>query len=104
MTLLLVGILSISLPTVFSMNAPAADTLQISRVCALFVAVGYIAYLVFQLHSHADFFEDDDEEDGGSDDDMEPLMTPGATILSNESKAKTAAEEEKAVLSTPWAL
>merc|ERR1711953_210585 len=25
-------------------------------------------------------------------------------ILSNESKAKTAAEEEKAVLSTPWAL
>merc|ERR1719436_2113161 len=31
-------------------------------------------------------------------------MTPGATILGNESKAKTAAEEEKAVLSTPWAL
>merc|ERR1719162_2790761 len=46
-TMLFVGIMSFSLPTVFSLSATKEATLGVSRVSACFVAVGYVAYLVF---------------------------------------------------------
>lgn len=66
-TMLLVGIMSFSLPTIFAFGANEEVTLKISRFDAMFVAVGYIAYLVFQLFTHAEFFDDakgDDDKDG----------------------------------------
>jgi Ca2+:H+ antiporter len=66
-TMLLVGVMSFSLPTVFSLsNKEEMASLEVSRVSALFVSVGYIAYLVFQLHTHVEIFEDD--SDAGQDD------------------------------------
>jgi len=52
-TVLLVGVISFSLPMVSSLNAPDSTVLKVSRVNAIFVAVGYVAYLVFHLRDHA---------------------------------------------------
>jgi len=52
-TALLVGVISFSLPMVSSLNAPESTVLKVSRVNAIFIAVGYVAYLVFHLHEHA---------------------------------------------------
>jgi len=57
-TMLLVGTMSFSLPTIFSVGKPEGASLEVSRVSALFVSVGYVAYLVFQLHTHAALFDD----------------------------------------------
>eukprot|EP00419_Tripos_fusus_P009874 CAMPEP_0172669328 /NCGR_PEP_ID=MMETSP1074-20121228/9609_1 /TAXON_ID=2916 /ORGANISM="Ceratium fusus, Strain PA161109" /LENGTH=518 /DNA_ID=CAMNT_0013486087 /DNA_START=166 /DNA_END=1722 /DNA_ORIENTATION=+ len=59
-TMLLVGLMAFCLPSVFSLSASASeqDTLTISRTCAIFVAIGYVAYLVFQLYTHTEFFDD----------------------------------------------
>lgn len=59
-TMLLVGLMAFCLPSVFSLSASASedDTLLISRTCAIFVAIGYVAYLVFQLYTHTEFFDD----------------------------------------------
>mmetsp|Transcript_76146 Transcript_76146/g.176625 ORF Transcript_76146/g.176625 Transcript_76146/m.176625 type:complete len:556 (-) Transcript_76146:96-1763(-) len=73
-TMLFVGIMSFSLPTIFAFGARPGDTLMISRVCALFVAVGYIAYLIFQLYTHAEFFEDQ------KSDEVEFVSTDGVKI------------------------
>jgi len=69
-TMLLVGILSFCLPTVFSYSAPEGTILMISRISAIFVGMAYSAYLIFQLYTHIEVFEerdDDDGEDGGED-------------------------------------
>jgi len=88
-TMLLVGIMSFSLPTVFALNAKEAQTLQISRISACFVAVGYVAYLVFQLWTHADMFEDIKDDAVDEEDALPPI----------EEK-----DIDKAVLTVPWAL
>jgi len=79
-TMLLVGIMSFSLPTVFAFGAPPGATLMISRVCAIFVAIGYIAYLVFQLYTHAEFFEDSKGDEVDPSSGVEFLDTDGEKI------------------------
>lgn len=63
-TMLFVGVMSMSLPTVFAQSSSVKpDTiLKISRASAIFVGIGYVAYLCFQLCTHADLFEDEEEE------------------------------------------
>ncbi|WOH02016.1 hypothetical protein DCAR_0521403 [Daucus carota subsp. sativus] len=39
------------------------DTLQLSRVSCIIMLVAYVAYLVFQLWTHREFFEAQEEED-----------------------------------------
>lgn len=74
-TMLFVGIMAFSLPTIFTLTAPEKNILMISRLSAVFVFVGYAAYLFFQLHTHADLFDDDpegeDEEEGFSGSSVE---------------------------------
>lgn len=75
-TMLLVGIMSFALPTIFSLGSHPQKTLAISRISAVFVAVGYLAYLVFQLCTHVELFEDEKDEEvkdaGESGTDEEP--------------------------------
>jgi len=113
-TMLLVGILSFSLPTVFAMNAQEYETLRMSRISACFVAVGYIAYLVFQLWTHAEFFEDvkQDAEDPG---ELQQMVVEGKGrsrelpgLGAGKVQVMSDAEDEdarldKAVLSVAWA-
>jgi len=62
-TMLLVGIMSFTLPTIFALGSHPEKTLAISRISAVFVAVGYLAYLVFQLCTHVDLFDDEKEDE-----------------------------------------
>eukprot|EP00420_Gonyaulax_spinifera_P004088 CAMPEP_0197926028 /NCGR_PEP_ID=MMETSP1439-20131203/98471_1 /TAXON_ID=66791 /ORGANISM="Gonyaulax spinifera, Strain CCMP409" /LENGTH=536 /DNA_ID=CAMNT_0043548545 /DNA_START=44 /DNA_END=1654 /DNA_ORIENTATION=+ len=81
-TMLLVGILSFSMPTIFSFGAPPGATLHISRTCAIFVAIGYLAYLVFQLYTHTEFFEDSKGDGEGTEEDtVEFTDTEGERIM-----------------------
>jgi len=79
-TMLFVGIMSFSLPTIFAFGAPPGATLTISRVCAVFVAVGYVAYLVFQLYTHTEFFEDKPPAGLPQEDAVEYVDTDGDRI------------------------
>eukprot|EP00415_Alexandrium_ostenfeldii_P003060 UN3060 len=90
-TMLLVGIMSFCLPTVFAFSVETGDILSISRLSAIFVGIGYCAYLVFQLHTHVEVFEDKVE-------DAEELDE-----RSGSCDALTEGEVE-AVLGVPWAM
>eukprot|EP00930_Biecheleria_cincta_P033729 TRINITY_DN23360_c0_g1_i1.p1 TRINITY_DN23360_c0_g1~~TRINITY_DN23360_c0_g1_i1.p1 ORF type:complete len:495 (-),score=56.30 TRINITY_DN23360_c0_g1_i1:209-1693(-) len=95
MTMLCVGSMAFSLPTVFSFTAPPGTILKMSRVSSIFVGIGYIAYLIFQLYTHIEVF--DEQADTVSDEQEE----------SGGQKAKGNDEEEEEhliVLSIPWAL
>jgi Ca2+:H+ antiporter len=114
-TMLLVGVMSFSLPTVFSFGKPEGASLEVSRVSAIFVSVGYVAYLVFQLHTHVEIFEDDNDDDqkdldcevdaeaatSGDSSASMPLV-PGV-LLADDAESPDA-EAEDGVLSVPWAL
>ncbi|KAK4478477.1 hypothetical protein RD792_013953 [Penstemon davidsonii] len=68
--LLLLGLLCHVLPLLFtfagtSPEITAAATLQLSRASCILMLIAYIAYLVFQLWTHRQFFEaQEGEEDG----------------------------------------
>lgn len=123
-TMLLVGIMAFSIPTVFAVNAKTeGEIVQISRVSAIFVAVGYLAYLFFQLYTHVDMFEDEKEApDSAAEEEEEALVLGAAQGRSPGSKRRPSVLEglppakgqrddegghediEKAVLSVPWAM
>jgi len=115
-TMLLVGTMSFSLPTIFSVGKPEGASLEVSRVSALFVSVGYVAYLVFQLHTHVEIFEDDSEADE-AEVDMEAARTTAMLDAAPPTRGTgdcEAAEplattlepgaSEEGILSVPWAL
>lgn len=93
MTMLCVGSMAFSLPTVCSFTAPAATILKMSRTSAIFVAIGYVAYLFFQLYTHIEVF--DEQTDAVSDEQGES----GDQGANGEDE-----EEDLIVLSVPWAL
>jgi Ca2+:H+ antiporter len=78
-SLLFLSCIGVVLPTAAAQLAPAGkpgmsakDVLDISRGTAVILLAIYIAYLAFQLHTHAHLF-------GGGNDDGEPVLTlPGA--------------------------
>ncbi|ESR42609.1 vacuolar cation/proton exchanger 3 [Citrus sinensis] len=71
--LLLLALLCHMLPLLFKYAAASSDitakaTLQLSRASSIVMLIGYIAYLVFQLWTHREFFEA--QEDSEDDDDV----------------------------------
>lgn len=94
-TMLFVGMMAFSLPTVFAFNGHVQESvLAISRVSSICVGVGYVAYLVFQLYTHVEIFEDVPQLD-----EKEAARIEGGEIQEEEEE-----EEDSAVLSVPWAL
>jgi len=79
-TMMFVGVMSFSLPTIFSYGATPEATLSISRTCAIFVGIGYIAYLVFQLYTHVEFFEDGKTDEDLKTDGIEYVDTEGDRV------------------------
>mmetsp|Transcript_131777 Transcript_131777/g.332867 ORF Transcript_131777/g.332867 Transcript_131777/m.332867 type:complete len:433 (+) Transcript_131777:133-1431(+) len=77
-TLMLLAVLGITLPTVYSMLMPGQqEILDISRGCSSLLIVVYFQFLVFQLKTHKADFEG--EEDGG--DDEYPDMTAWTSVV-----------------------
>mmetsp|Transcript_26232 Transcript_26232/g.57287 ORF Transcript_26232/g.57287 Transcript_26232/m.57287 type:complete len:452 (-) Transcript_26232:128-1483(-) len=92
-SLLLLSCIGIAMPTCAAHLIKSPDgtddwILSVSRWTAVIMLLTYICYLVFQLHSHADYFteEDEDEEDGP--------RTPGGSRL----------QMDEPLLSTPTAI
>ncbi|KAK4392309.1 Vacuolar cation/proton exchanger 3 [Sesamum angolense] len=79
--LLLLGLLCHVLPLMFkfagkSPELTAVGTLQLSRASCIVMLIAYIAYLVFQLWTHRQFFEADegDDDDDVASDDESPVI------------------------------
>jgi Ca2+:H+ antiporter len=64
-TMLLVAVMCFALPTIFAFKAPEDAVLKMSRLSAVALMVGYVAFLVFQLFTHVEVFSD--EAEGGED-------------------------------------
>eukprot|EP00401_Gymnodinium_catenatum_P041944 CAMPEP_0117532768 /NCGR_PEP_ID=MMETSP0784-20121206/39538_1 /TAXON_ID=39447 /ORGANISM="" /LENGTH=434 /DNA_ID=CAMNT_0005329171 /DNA_START=135 /DNA_END=1439 /DNA_ORIENTATION=+ len=97
-TMLFVGILSCSVPTVFAFSAPYDAILSISRVSACFVGIGYVAYLFFQLYTHADIFEDTALESDSAN------GKETVNCIDECGGPNRNGEEDHAILGVPWAL
>lgn len=70
--LLLLGLLCHVVPLMFNYSAgfgniKPSSALQVSRANSIVMLVAYVAYLVFQLKTHRQFFESQEEEDDGDD-------------------------------------
>ena len=65
MGLLALSSIALVLPTPFAAYYELEDeeSLVISRIAAVFLIVLYIQLLIFQLYTHAEFFEDEDDEE-----------------------------------------
>ncbi|KAJ0738071.1 putative calcium/proton exchanger, sodium/calcium exchanger membrane region [Helianthus annuus] len=80
--LLLLGLLCQITPLLFnlhSMGSPTSDgtsVLQLSRTCCIVMLIAYVAYLFFQLKTHAQPFGSDEDQD----DDDEELDKETASI------------------------
>uniref|UniRef100_A0A7S1ZP93 Sodium/calcium exchanger membrane region domain-containing protein n=1 Tax=Trieres chinensis TaxID=1514140 RepID=A0A7S1ZP93_TRICV len=63
MSLLALSSVALALPTPFAEYYEVHDdnVLVISRIAAVFLIFMYLQLLVFQLHTHADLFDDDDD-------------------------------------------
>ncbi|KAK6152518.1 hypothetical protein DH2020_015153 [Rehmannia glutinosa] len=79
--LLLLGLLCHVLPLMFkfagkSPELTAVGTLQLSRASCIVMLIAYIAYLVFQLWTHRQFFEaqEDEEDDDAVSEDESPVI------------------------------
>lgn len=86
MTCQVVASISICLPTMFGGvdGTTAEEVLLLSRICSLFLCVTYFMFLVFQLGTHADLFQEEDEEEAQPNTAEEPepeLSFTGAILL-----------------------
>mmetsp|Transcript_20572 Transcript_20572/g.56171 ORF Transcript_20572/g.56171 Transcript_20572/m.56171 type:complete len:423 (-) Transcript_20572:174-1442(-) len=63
MTCQVVASISICLPTMFGIiqGTSESEVLLLSRICSIFLSIVYFAFLVFQLKTHADLFQDEHE-------------------------------------------
>eukprot|EP00451_Oxyrrhis_marina_P023001 CAMPEP_0204355284 /NCGR_PEP_ID=MMETSP0469-20131031/34023_1 /ASSEMBLY_ACC=CAM_ASM_000384 /TAXON_ID=2969 /ORGANISM="Oxyrrhis marina" /LENGTH=395 /DNA_ID=CAMNT_0051342507 /DNA_START=167 /DNA_END=1354 /DNA_ORIENTATION=- len=69
-TMLFLAVMAFSLPTIFHDSGAVAqqDILRVSRINACLVLVGYGAYLIFQLLTHVDLFQEDHDDEAPEDD------------------------------------
>lgn len=81
--LLILGVLCQSLPLMLRYavgageHSVAADTtgLDLSRACSIVMLLAYVAYLFFQLKTHAQLFEPQDVDDGAeAEEDERPVI------------------------------
>lgn len=83
-SLMSMSVFAIGLPTIYTnvlhQEAEWEHMVQVSRIASLFLLSIYIAYLFFQLKTHAELFTD---EGGGDGEDEEPpdLSAPTAAAL-----------------------
>lgn len=76
-TCLVLGAISLALPSIYH-HVPGtteASVLLISRLSSIVIAVCYISFLVFQLHTHASYFTGE-----GGEDEEEPPMSAAASM------------------------
>ncbi|KAL7136248.1 hypothetical protein ABFS83_10G017000 [Erythranthe nasuta] len=71
--LLLLGLMCHVFPLIFkfagkSTELIAVRTLQLSRTCSVIMLIAYIAYLLFQLWTHRQFFEEQESEENNDED------------------------------------
>mmetsp|Transcript_70463 Transcript_70463/g.206138 ORF Transcript_70463/g.206138 Transcript_70463/m.206138 type:complete len:448 (+) Transcript_70463:93-1436(+) len=85
-TMLLLATAAMALPTIFFSTVgglggeePDARTLEVSRYCSTYILSAYVAYLLFQLYTHAEAFTSSDEEE--SEFDLQPQLTIGGAML-----------------------
>jgi len=117
-TALLVGVISFSLPMVSSLNAPDSTVLKVSRVNAIFMAVGYVAYLVFHLREHTQqepTVAEDDHDTPGLDKRVKVILKryegdeaeadwDGAAEELEGMRRNPAVATKPGTLAVPWAL
>lgn len=72
--------ISIALPTMYASveGSTADDVLMLSRMCAVFLAITYFLFLIFQLKTHAHLFLD---EGGGEEEEEADLSASVAVVL-----------------------
>jgi len=83
-TMLLLSAAAVTLPTLF-FNAVQEHqqnqrTLQVSRWCSLYILSAYLAYLFFQLYTHAEVFQPQGEDEEEEEEDPQ-LTVCGALVL-----------------------
>jgi len=73
---LVVASLALSLPTVFTgmPHTTMDQTVQLSRCCAIVMAIVYVLFLVFQLRTHSDLFTGEEEEEEEPELDLAPSI------------------------------
>lgn len=78
MSCLTLGSIALALPTIYATleGTHPEDTLMISRISSVIIAIVYVMFLVFQLYTHADNF-------GGEEEEEEEILlsAPAALIL-----------------------
>mmetsp|Transcript_148244 Transcript_148244/g.412858 ORF Transcript_148244/g.412858 Transcript_148244/m.412858 type:complete len:384 (-) Transcript_148244:138-1289(-) len=113
-TMLLLSAAAVTLPTLF-FNAVQEHqqnqrTLQVSRWCSLYILSAYLAYLFFQLYTHAEVFqpqgEDEEEEQAAAEEalpaeEAQPAAAPEAAQIEapdakKKGKKKPAQKGDKA--------
>jgi len=90
-SLLLLSCLALALPTMYSQLTHSRSTLvEISRGTSVLLLFVYAQYLLFQLYTHQELFEEDkdakrkaqgDDPDEDSDDEEDPDLTPKCAIF-----------------------
>mmetsp|Transcript_116024 Transcript_116024/g.248038 ORF Transcript_116024/g.248038 Transcript_116024/m.248038 type:complete len:415 (-) Transcript_116024:166-1410(-) len=83
-SLLMMSVFAIGLPTIYTnvlkSEAEFDHMVQVSRWSSICLLSVYCAFLVFQLKTHADLFQD--EDDNGEEEEEEPdLSAPTAAVL-----------------------
>jgi len=80
-SLMSMSVFAIGLPTIYTnvlhQEAEWEHMVQVSRWASVFLLSIYGAYLVFQLKTHSDLFQDED----GEEEETPDLSTPTATVL-----------------------
>ena len=75
--MLFMGVLAIGLPVSLKSTCTEAsgssDALSVSRISSVFLLAAYLCFIVFELKTHGDLFEDDDE----SDDEEKAMVEDG---------------------------
>jgi len=82
-TMLLLATAAVTLPTLFfnsvSEHHPSAQTLRVSRWCSLYILSAYMAYLLFQLITHAEAFQPKGAEET-EEEEAEPQLSVGGAL------------------------
>jgi len=80
---LVLSSLALTLPTVFSYNPETTneDSVNLSRIVAIVMGFVYVAFLVFQLRTHADLFSGHEEEEEGVAEELLGVSTASCLLF-----------------------
>ena len=66
MTMLLLAALAFTVPTVVAQESDISVVVSVSRFASIFTLASYFAFLLFQLYTHKEMFEDEDDDEAES--------------------------------------